>query len=112
MENLYSILWESNLTLLQRAFGPKLSQPPLEEPPLVLEPGDSVEEINKWILARKRNYPSSKKPDSEPGQNSENLSRLEIKLRKKIRFIKSDCGETRAARLRQRNLKALQQELS
>lgn len=47
--------------MLMRVFGPKLSEPPKQEIPLLLEPGDSIEEINKWILARKRNYPSSKK---------------------------------------------------
>ena len=105
MENLYSILWQSNHTLLLRAFGPKLSEPPKEDLPLVLEPGDTVDEINKWILERKRNYPSSKKDSSAP--STENLSKLELKLRKRIRFIKSDFGESRATRLRQRNLKSL-----
>jgi hypothetical protein len=58
--DLFKELWDSNIPTILTYLRPKLSTPPPEQA-LVLEAGDSIDEINKWILARKKNFPSSKK---------------------------------------------------
>ena len=70
--DLFKELWDHNLPIILQGLRPKLSTPPPEQE-LVLEPGDSIEEINKWILARKRNFPGGNK-EKEVKVSRDNLS--------------------------------------
>jgi hypothetical protein len=51
---------------------------------------DSPEEIKKWIALRKKNYPciNRKKTDNEKAVDE--MSLLELKIRKKIMFLTAD----------------------
>jgi len=64
---------------------------------------DTPEEISKWIEQRKKNYPTKRKIEAKQktekiieergALGKKELSKLELKLRKKIKFMQSEFGE-------------------
>lgn len=77
------------------------------------------EEIRKWVEARKRNFPSkrnleAKKKMQEEGKiagalNGEELSKLELKLRKKITILSGDFKEEK---IREKELRYIQKNIN
>lgn len=60
---------------------------------------DTPEEIEKWVLARKRNFPSKEKIENDQEQEIKknergDLSKLEVRMRKRMALMKKFFKQT------------------
>ncbi|CAK66948.1 unnamed protein product (macronuclear) [Paramecium tetraurelia] len=77
---------------------PKYRPPPLKKHPVL----DSPDEIKKWLEQRRKRYPNKQKPTVD--ENAQELSILEIKLRKKILIL---SGSSRRTQIKAKQMKEL-----